>query len=74
MRVIDIYIPRNFFNCAISTCGSFIADTNDSENWNKIKFPLPKGKWEIHSYNHNYESKIVRLIDRRNIIQRILKL
>ena len=34
-------------NTGISTCNHFIADTNDSTNWDTIKFPLPKGKWSI---------------------------
>jgi len=36
-------------NTGISTCNHFIADTNDSANWDTLKFPLPKGKWSIQS-------------------------
>ena len=46
-KTIDVEIPIGFMNCGISTCNHFIADTNDSTNWDTIKFPLPKGKWSI---------------------------
>ncbi len=44
-----IEIPKGFMNTGISTCNHFISDTNDSTNWDTIKFPLPKGKWSIQS-------------------------
>ena len=54
---IRIVIPKNFMNTAITIDNYFIADTNDSVNWDFIKFPLPDGNWKIHSE----ESKVVIL-------------
>jgi len=47
MKTITIKIPKNFMNTAITKDNYFIADTNDSKNWDTIKFPLPKGKWKF---------------------------
>jgi len=49
-KFIEIRIPKGFMNCSVTIDNNFIADTNDSENWDTLKFPLPKGKWSIHSY------------------------
>jgi len=49
-RTLNVEIPKGFYNCGVTTCNHFIADTNDSANWKTLKFPLPKpiGKrWEI---------------------------
>ncbi len=48
-ETIDIEIPKGFMNTEVSICNYFIADTNDSANWDTLKFPLPKGKWSIQS-------------------------
>lgn len=51
--VIDIKIPNGFYNCAATTQNEFIADTNSSENWQTISFPLPthkNGDWIIKRY------------------------
>jgi len=53
MKTITIKIPKNFMNTAITKDNYFIADTNDSKNWNTIKFPLPKGKWIINNKRVN---------------------
>lgn len=55
-------------NCGISTCNNFIADTNNSANWDTLKFPLPKAKhkWNIKCYKgdtNKPEKKTVVLID-----------
>ena len=50
-------MPKGFMNTGISICNHFIADTNDSSNWDTIKFPLPKGKWSIQ----NIDGKIITL-------------
>lgn len=68
-KYIDIQIPKNFMNCAVTVSNHFIADTNDINNWDTLKFPLPepKNKWEIYSYfNDTVEQQIkyVKLIDR----------
>jgi len=48
-EIIKIIIPKNFMNTAITIDNYFVADTNDSANWDFIKFPLPKGVWNIYS-------------------------
>ena len=53
MKTIEIKKPKGFMNCGVTTCNHFVADTNDSANWDALKFPLPKGKWSIHSYKEN---------------------
>lgn len=50
---IEIKIPKGYMNCGVTLDNHFIADTNDSFNWDTLKFPLPKGKWCIHSYKEN---------------------
>ena len=67
-KTIDVEIPIGFMNCGISTCNNFIADTNNSANWDTLKFPLPKPKykWNISHYKNkgdNFQKKIVVLID-----------
>ena len=57
LETLTIEMPKGFMNTGISTCNHFIADTNDSSNWDTIKFPLPKGKWSIQ----NIKGKIVTL-------------
>jgi len=47
MKYIDIKIPNGFMNIGITKDNYFIADTNDSNNWDTIKFPLPEGNWVI---------------------------
>lgn len=55
-------------NCGITKSNCFIADTNDSKNWDTLSFPLPKPKtkWEIKSYWGDIGStiKYVKLVDR----------
>lgn len=46
---IEVIIPKGFMNVAVSIDNCLIADTNDSANWDTIKFPLPIGNWTIHS-------------------------
>lgn len=45
-------------NCEISVDNKFIANTNDSENWDIIVFPLPIPqygyKWSIQKYSDNF--------------------
>ena len=57
LETLTIEIPKGFMNTGISICNHFIADTNDSSNWDTIKFPLPKGKWSIQ----NIDGKIITL-------------
>lgn len=67
-KTIDVEIPMGFMNCGISTCNNFIADTNNSANWDTLKFPLPKPKykWNISHYKNKgdkFQKKIVVLAD-----------
>ena len=57
LETLTIEIPKGFMNIGVSTCNNFIADTNNSANWDTIKLPLPKGKWSIQKI----DGKIVTL-------------
>ena len=65
-RTLNVEIPKGFYNCGVTTCNHFIADTNDSANWKTLKFPLPKpiGKrWEISRYDIvNNDKTVVELV------------
>ena len=68
-RTIEVEIPKGFMNCNISTCNHFIADTNNSANWDTLKFPLPKPKykWNVKCYTGDIdkpEKQRVVLIDK----------
>ena len=69
MKTIDILLPKNFMNVGVTATNHLIADTNNNAKWDEIMFPLPKGKWAIHSYSEN--NKLVTLVDKRNFIQRL---
>jgi len=48
-KFIEIRIPKGFMNCDVTIDNNFIADTNDSENWDTLKFPLPRANGQsIH--------------------------
>lgn len=66
MKILKIEMPKKFMNTGIGTdkesgINYFIADTNDSSNWDTLKFPLPEGKWDIHSI----DGKQVTLIEKK---------
>lgn len=62
---ITIKIPLNFMNTAITTDNFFIADTNDSSNWDTLKIPLPIGEWSIYSHSvKNGEVVLVKNINK----------
>lgn len=63
-RTIEIELPKGFMNCGISVCNKFIADTNDSSNWDTVLFPLPKpkGKWEIKCYTGDIDNPLKRKV------------
>jgi hypothetical protein len=65
-RTLNVEIPKGFYNCGVTTCNHFIADTNDSANWKTLKFPLPKPKgkrWEISRYDIvNDDKTVVELV------------
>lgn len=54
MNEITIEIPNGFYNCTATKSNHFIADTNDSGKWDKLKLPLPPGKWSIYSQSGRY--------------------
>ena len=39
-KIIEIKIPKGFMNWGVSLDNYFTADTNDSANWDTLKFPL----------------------------------
>ena len=65
-QTLKVEIPKGFYNCGITTCNHFIADTNNSADWKTLKFPLPKPKgkeWRINRYDIlNDEKTVVELI------------
>ena len=63
MDIIKVELPKGFMNVGVSLSNDLIANTNDSANWDTLRFPLPKPthKWIIHSYED--DNKIVNLID-----------
>ena len=69
-KTIDIFYPNGWSNCDVTIDNFFIADTNDSVNWDTLKFPLPKPtyKWQIRSYGGTLGEKhnklFVILIDK----------
>ena len=64
MKNIKVELPKGFMNVGVSLSNHLIANTNDSSNWDTLRFPLPKPnhKWVIHSYED--DNKIVNLIDK----------
>ena len=55
-ETIEVEIPKGFMNVGV-TYYHLVADTNDSANWDTIKFPLPDGNWTLYKT----EGKIVTL-------------
>lgn len=66
MTTINIEFPNGWSNCGVTISNHFIADTNNSEKWDTLKFPLPKPtyKWEIKCYNVTHSKSFVVLIDK----------
>lgn len=56
-KKIQIELPNGFMNVGISNDNYLYADTNNSANWDTLKFPLPNGQFGIESIN----GKIVTL-------------
>ncbi len=56
---IEITMPKGYMNVGITTDNFLVADTNDSANWDTLKFPLPEGKWSIYS-NKNPKKLILQ--------------
>ncbi len=62
----EVKIPKGYMNYWITPWNYFIADTNDSSNWDTIKIPLPDKKlnkvWSIESQS-NWIIKFTLIID-----------
>ena len=65
MDKIKVELPKGFMNVGVSLKNNLTSDTNYSEKWDTLSFPLPKPtfRWQIHSYEN--ENKIVILIDKQ---------
>lgn len=68
-KTIKVVIPKGWMNCGVTVENNFVADTNNSNLWDSLKFPLPKPKykWRVKSYTsdvNNPEKKTVLLIDK----------
>jgi len=62
---ITIKIPLNFMNTSVTTDNFFVSDTNDSNNWDTLKIPLPIGRWSIYSHSvKNGEVVLVKNINK----------
>ena len=64
-KIIEVEIPPNFYNCGVSVDNFFIADTNNSTNWQTLKFPLPTppySKWSILKYEISHKEKTIVLL------------
>ncbi|MEK6884356.1 MAG: hypothetical protein AABY22_32290 [Nanoarchaeota archaeon] len=61
MKKIQIILPKGYMNVGVTLDNHLVADTNNSANWDTLKFPLPKGKWSIY----NQEGKVV-MLERRS--------
>ena len=57
VKLLEVIIPKGFMNVGVTSNGWLVADTNDSNNWDEISFPLPEKDWEIYSVS----GKIVHL-------------
>lgn len=70
-KTIRVEHPNGWMNCGVTTCNHFVADTNDSTNWDTMKIPLPKPKykWQIKSYGgtigEKHNKDFVVLIDKK---------
>ncbi len=47
MTHIEVKLPKGFMNVAITIDNHLIADTNNSADWDTLRFPLPPGQWRI---------------------------
>jgi len=49
MKTLKIKLPKGYMNASISSTGYFLADTNNSSDWDVMRIQLPKGNWSIKS-------------------------
>ena len=73
-KTIDVEHPEGWSNCGVTTSNHFIADTNDSNFWDTLKFPLPepKYKWQIKCYGgtlgREHNKQFVTLVDKPQLV------
>ncbi len=65
METITIKLSKNFMNIGVTTDNYLIGDTNDSSNWDTMKMPLPKGKWEIKFTETKNSKTTVTLVNKK---------
>jgi hypothetical protein len=46
-REIKVTLPSGYMNVGVSANNRLVADTNDSQNWDTLSLPLPRGAWRI---------------------------
>ena len=54
-----------FMNVGVTVGNFLIADTNDSNNWDTLKFPLPKPKFKWHKVSTRLNDNTIELYDKR---------
>ena len=48
-KALKMKLPKGFTNVVITPSNNITANTGDSNNWDDLIFPLPKGQWKIKS-------------------------
>ena len=62
---IKIKLPKNFMNVGVTITNHLTANTNDSANWDDLRFPLPPGDWSIYTYSNDNRIVTLRHAPRR---------
>jgi len=73
MKTISAKIPKGWMNVGISISNNLIADTNNSNGWNDLVIPLPKGRWQI-AKQCGVDNRTLILIDKRNWVRRLFNI
>jgi len=63
---IEIRLPKGYMNCRVTKSNKFVADTNNSGEWDEIKVSLPRGRWHLGEIDAN---RIIRL-RRKGLLER----
>lgn len=48
-ELISVIIPRGYTNIKVTIGNHLIGNTNNRNNWDTFKIPLPNGPWSIYS-------------------------
>jgi hypothetical protein len=64
MNMAEIIIPKGYYNYGITTDNYFIADTNDSANWEEIRIKLldSKSGWRIDHCTEAPHQIVIHLV------------